>query len=312
MTGHGTGGRQIVAGVNGSAVAEAAARWAAAVAAQWNVPLRLVHVLPQAPVFYGVPAPVRDIEAHRVLGDAALARAADIIRGEQPAAAIECTTMTGPTPADVLLDVASSASMVAIGSSCAGPVEGYLNATALRLAHHAECPVTVWRQATGPAVPDRWPVIVGVDGSEISIAAVRWACSFAESFAVPVVAVHTWTGVAPQGDSYRHEFPVEAAESVLLAESVAGCRTEYPDVTIEQVTERGTPADALLARCRQAQLLVVGSHGRGALGRALLGSTSQDMLHRAHCPVTICRPDTIPAPPHTDAPSVPTDSRRTP
>lgn len=312
MTGHATGGRQIVAGIDGSAVAEAAARWAAAVAAHGNLPLRLVHVLPPAPVCYGAPAPVPDIEAVRAVGDAALSHAAEIIRGEQPAVAIECTTRTGPTPADVLLDVAPSASMVVIGSACAGPVEGFLNATALRLAHHAACPVTVWRLASGPVLPDRRPVIVGVDGSEISIAAVRWACSFAASFEAPVVAVHIWTGTAPQRGTHCHEYPVDATEKVLLAESVAGCRTEYPDLTIEQVTERGTPADVLLARCRQAQLLVVGSHGRGALGRALLGSTSQDMLHRAPCPVTICHPDATPAPPHAETSSVPTESRRAP
>ncbi|EID76208.1 MULTISPECIES: universal stress protein [Rhodococcus] len=95
------------------------------------------------------------------------------------------------------------------------------------------------------------------------------------------------TGVPPRVGTFHGPVtadPVAAAEEAVLSESLAGWRNQYPDVAVTEVTECGAPAEALLRWCRDAQLLIVGSHGRSPLGRTLLGSTSQDMLHRAPCP----------------------------
>ncbi|MCZ4584341.1 universal stress protein [Rhodococcus opacus] len=274
----------VVVGVDGSTAARAAARWAAAVAEKQGTTLHLVHVLTPPPVFYTEPRPLPSEDEDRIAAETFLAGALRGIRADRRALAVECSLPTGSTAADILLPLADSASMVVIGSTARGPVEGYLNATALRLAHHSPCPLVVWRGAEEHAIPDRRAVVVGVDGSRCSVAAVADAFQFAGRFDAPLIAVHSW----------RSDFPHDTENAAVgvgavLAESLAGWVERYPDVVVREIVESGGAGEVLLRWCEDAQLLVVGSHGHGALGRAILGSTSQDMLHRARCPVMISK-----------------------
>ncbi|MDJ0417862.1 universal stress protein [Rhodococcus opacus] len=274
----------VVVGVDGSTAARAAARWAAAVAEKQGTTLHLVHVLTPPPVFYTEPRPLPSEDEDRIAAETFLAGALRGIRADRRALAAECSLPTGSTAADILLPLADSASMVVIGSTARGPVEGYLNATALRLAHHSPCPLVVWRGAEEHAIPDRRAVVVGVDGSRCSVAAVADAFQFAGRFDAPLIAVHSW----------RSDFPHDTENAAVgvgavLAESLAGWVERYPDVVVREIVESGGAGEVLLRWCEDAQLLVVGSHGHGALGRAILGSTSQDMLHRARCPVMISK-----------------------
>jgi nucleotide-binding universal stress UspA family protein len=78
---------------------------------------------------------------------------------------------------------------------------------------------------------------------------------------------------------------VEQEESRVLAEALSGYRERWPEVKVETRTVSGPASRELLRLSDEAQLLVVGSHGRGGFTGLLLGSVSQQILHHSHCPV---------------------------
>jgi nucleotide-binding universal stress UspA family protein len=227
-------------------------------------------------------------DERRIAGEAALAEAVRSMRNDGRTLEVLCSSPTGSTAADILLPAAEQASMMVIGSAAGGPVQGYLNPTALRLAHHCPCPLVVWRGRERHALPDHRTVVVGVDGSQCSITAVADAFGMAGRFDAPLAAVHSWKSSVPHdADNDADGVAAGQREGAVLAESLAGWAERYPDVVVREIVECGGTGEVLLRWCADAQLLIVGSHGHGALGRAVLGSTSQDMLHRAPCPVMI-------------------------
>jgi nucleotide-binding universal stress UspA family protein len=147
----------------------------------------------------------------------------------------------------------------------------------------------------GIRVASALPVVVGVDGSPLSEAALGIAFDEASTRRVGLVAVHAWSEIAEQGvitltdtpqDLHRHE----SDEERLLAARLAGWQEKYPDVSVERMVTRQRPQAVLLEYAGAAQLVVVGSHGRGGVTGLLLGSTSQALLHHAPCPVIVAKP----------------------
>lgn len=137
-------------------------------------------------------------------------------------------------------------------------------------------------------------VVLGVDGSPTSDRAIDFAFEFASLHRVDLVAVHAWSDVPLAG--VRHSQPVEVETALQHAEkvvdmAVADAVRTRPDVRARTVVAIERPAEALLEQAEGASLLVVGSHGRGALCRSLLGSVSHAVLHEAPCPVAVlCGP----------------------
>jgi nucleotide-binding universal stress UspA family protein len=181
-----------------------------------------------------------------------------------------------------------------VGSRGLGGVSGLLlGSVAVALAAHASCPMVVVRGEDRPDAADL-PVGIGVDGSPTSEAALAFAFEAAAVRGVGLVAVHTWAdvefrpGMAPLVDWSS----IAEDEEVVLAERLAGWSTKYPDVPVRRVVQRDGAATALVELSRDAQLVVVGSRGRGQLSGLLLGSVSHGVLHRSHCPVAVVRPDT--------------------
>jgi nucleotide-binding universal stress UspA family protein len=86
-------------------------------------------------------------------------------------------------------------------------------------------------------------------------------------------------------------YAIEADEREVLAERLAGWGAKYPDVRVQRVVVREHPAHALVEQSARAQLVVVGSRGRGGVAGLVLGSVSHAVLHRAHCPVVVVRPE---------------------
>jgi len=138
-------------------------------------------------------------------------------------------------------------------------------------------------------------IVVGIDGSEGSAAALRFAIEEARIRGARLKAVSAWhvppavygAGWAPSGtdlDEFR-----KLAESSLLA-SVAEASGTESGVEIDQVLREGQPADVLLAEARKADLLVVGTRGLGGFKGLLLGSVSQQVAHHAPCPVVVVPP----------------------
>lgn len=137
-------------------------------------------------------------------------------------------------------------------------------------------------------------VVVGADGSHHGREALRFALSEARLRAARVTAVRAWSipplttsgvGVIPAYQVVRDELADAAASE--LAQSVEEVSSEASGVGVELEVVQGDAAGALLERSAGADLLVVGSRGRGSVTGALLGSVSQGVLHHAPCPVAV-------------------------
>jgi nucleotide-binding universal stress UspA family protein len=134
-------------------------------------------------------------------------------------------------------------------------------------------------------------IVVGVDGSDSSKAALRWAIRQAKLTGRSVDAVTAWHyppayGWAPVADG-TIDFEGEAKKT--LAETLGEVSGLDPEVPVRPQVTEGHPADVLLRAARGADLLVVGSRGHGGFASALLGSVSLNCVLRAHCPVLVLR-----------------------
>jgi len=131
-------------------------------------------------------------------------------------------------------------------------------------------------------------LVVGVDGSEPSLAALRWALDEARLRKARVLAVYVWLfpSLTPRHGGLGFEELRRSAEELLddAVESVAGAAE---GVEIKRVVVEGTPPEELVAVADGAELLVLGARGLGGFAGLLLGSVSQQCAHHARCPVVI-------------------------
>lgn len=144
-------------------------------------------------------------------------------------------------------------------------------------------------------------IVVGVDGSETSQAALRWAAEEARLRFAPLVAVHAWSFIPPQPIGDPGMLAVPAGDLVgqlgaesdvareVLAEAIAEAFSDEPGIEVEQRLAEGDPGDALVDASKDAELVVVGSHGRSGLKAALLGSVSRYVVSHAACPVVVVK-----------------------
>lgn len=130
------------------------------------------------------------------------------------------------------------------------------------------------------------PIVVGIDGSEGSRAALRWAVDEAEKTDRPVKAVLAWSYLDQPGGDFDPSFGEEDARRV-LAEVVEEAAGDGSDVEIEPVAVCDLPANALLEACDGAAMVVVGARGLGGFKSLLLGSVSQQVAQHAPCPIVI-------------------------
>lgn len=288
----------ILVGVDGSAQCDAAVSWAANEALMRNVPLTIAHVISPVTVGWspagmtGTPV-LQQIgewqaeQAQRTVGDA-VRIAREISAGD--ALRIDTETPCGPI-VPVLRDLGKQSALVVVGSrGNRAPARMILGSVSTALVHHSYCSVAV---VGGPMPPERRqaPVVVGIDGSPASEKATALAFDEASWRNVELVAVHAWSdAVVPNAAPVPwSEVSAEAEET--LAQRLAGWQESHPDVVVRRVVVRDNPADALLAQADSAQLLVIGSHGRGGFAGMLLGSVSNAVVHGAQAPVIVVRPD---------------------
>ena len=270
----------VLVAYDGSEGADQALAWAAEEAAATRLPLRVLTVeqVPTSP--WGGDVQGRDSEmaerAGKVLADAGF-RDASVERH------------SGHVVGE-LLRQADAASMLVVGSQGHGRVgEVVTGSVSQHLARHATCTVVVVRQ---PRTPGHQRIVVGVDGSPPSHAALEAACRRAERTGEELLAVHGWRVRVPSTDVWNAE--PRSIEGIpererLLAEAVAGVATDHPDVVLQQEVVPVSPEQVLVDASSRASLVVVGSRGLGFFSGLLLGSVSQDVLARAHCPVMVVR-----------------------
>ena len=168
-----------------------------------------------------------------------------------------------------------------------------LGSVSAGVAAAAPCAVAVVREAEArrdsPTFSGR--VAVGVDGSEVSLAALDLAFALASERGTGVGVVHSWGPAAVRRDltsSEQRRATVEEHE-LQVAESLAGLAEKYPDVDVTTHQAEDDPRRALDDASRYADLLVVGSRGRGAATSTVLGSVSRHVVEHAHCPVLVVR-----------------------
>lgn len=288
---------KIVAGVDGSTSARNAAVWAATEAVQRQEVLRLVHayVVPVRgyPGFLATFPELREGLRHQ--GRDSLLQAREAVENAVPGVEVETDLIEGEAVA-VLIEESRDARVVVVGSRGLGGFTGMLvGSVAVALAAHGHSPVIVVR---GPRPddppPTTGPVVVGLDGSEASEPALRFAFEEATTRGTPLVAVRTWNDAGLDGSVHLYPFSVDPAEidkeeRVALDQQLAGWRDAYPAVTVEPVVARGRPVRTLMEYGEHARLLVVGSRGRGGVKGMLLGSTSQSLIVHAPCPVAVVR-----------------------
>lgn len=190
-----------------------------------------------------------------------------------------------------LLQAAKDAAMLVAGSEGHGrAAEFFSGSVSQHLARHATCPVVVVR---APKSPDANRIVVGIDGSADSMAALDFACRRAERTGEVVSAVHGWklhsTPMDVNGPSRAEIGRQFDDEDVTLGESLAGVRAAYPDVVVIDESVPVAAHKLLVDASENATLVVTGSRGRGTFTGLLLGSVSNAVLHRAHCPVAVVR-----------------------
>ncbi|HYQ63986.1 universal stress protein [Actinophytocola sp.] len=289
----------VVVGVDGSASALHAVRWAAREAERRGAPLRLVNVCHLMPVRHPrqISPPADYQTAVMEQGRHWLAEASAAAQRAVPGLAV-VTDLRSGIAADVLVAESRTAQLMVLGSRGLGGFTSLLvGSVAVALSAHGQCPVVVMHAATQDGVPpEDDPVVVGVDGSELSDAALTFAFEAAAARGVPLVAVHTWLDVNAAGAWAVLPGTIDwtwlqQEEEKLLDERLVAWRDKFPGVEVRPLVVRDRPDRALLEHAAGAQLIVVGTRGRGTLTGMGLGSVSQTLLHHAECPVAVARTD---------------------
>jgi nucleotide-binding universal stress UspA family protein len=285
--------RPVVVGLDGSKSATHAVRWAAEEAARRNTELVITHscvLLPARTLDLIAPA---ESYADGVLDEGRqwLAEAATAARKAAPQVEVR-TDLAAGDAAEQLIGRSTSACLLVLGSHGRGGFTGLLaGSTAVAVTTHAHCPVVVVRN-TEADPPSDAPIVVGLDGSPASNAALAFAFEAAAVRSVALHAVRTWWDITAEtawqrGLTATNLASIEAVERRLLAEQVAARSAVHPDVPMQQILTRDRPAHTLVKQSANAQLIVVGTRGRGGFRGLLFGSTGQALIHHAHCPVSV-------------------------
>lgn len=283
----------VVVGVDGSGSSMMAVRWAAREAAMRNVRLNVVHVSSPLAVWPAVPIPAG---LHRERGEAgtkiiadAVKVAEDSVRDRSRLAVDSELLVAAPLP--TLIDLSKEAQMMVVGARGQETVQrALLGSVSTGLAQHARCPVAVIHdEAPILLQPSQLPVLVGVDGSPASESATAIAFDEASFRGVELVALHVWVDADVTTVPSMDTSGLRSAADKVLAERLAGFQERYPDVTVQRRVVPGHPARRLLDESESAQLVVVGSHGRGGFAGMLLGSVSTAVVHAARIPVIVAR-----------------------
>jgi nucleotide-binding universal stress UspA family protein len=284
---------RIVVGFDGSDPSDAAVRWAVGEARLRHLGVTLLHGI-NPPVMagsigMGMPATPEMLEQMQSGARDRLTQAAAGITGVD----VAVETVLGGAAA-VVVEASATAAMVVMGSRGRGGFRGLLlGSSSAQVAAHSDCPTVVVRTVPDDSATE---VVVGVDGSDASQAALSFAFETASLHGWSLVAVHAWD--FPAYDLIASpDLPVPVplsdvadSEVRLSAEALAGYRERFPDVDVREHLVHGPAVAALVAASPNAALIVVGTRGRGAALSALLGSVSNGVLHKATVPVAVVPP----------------------
>lgn len=281
----------VVVGVDGSAPSLAALRWAATEARYRKAALQILLAyhwrFPGARLLatHGVAEAIYE-QTNQVVEEAVA-----LARKTAPDVDVRGFAVFGH-PAPVLLEAAYQAVATVVGHrGHGGFARLLLGSVAMQVAAHAPGPVVVVRGRTEPAIE---PVVVGVDGSPAADVALDAAFAAASARDVGLVVARAFpdarradaTSVTPPG---HDPATFLAAQRDELVAHVGRWRDRYPLVPVEHEILPGDATDVLTTLSLRAQLVVVGSRGRGGFTQLTLGSVSQQLIQHTDCPVLIAR-----------------------
>jgi nucleotide-binding universal stress UspA family protein len=283
----------ILVGVDGSPESEAAIRWATIEAIMRERPLTLMHAIPPIVVSW----PVAYLESSFTESQEANAR--EVI--EQAQKTIQASAGSSRPPivhtelrhigaASALVSASRDAYITVAGSRGMGALGGaMLGSVSSGLVYHGHGPIAIIHAEESQAPDITSPVLLGVDGSPASEDATALAFDEASRRGVELVALHAWSdvGVIPLLGMDWHKYEDEG--HAVLAERLAGWQERYPDVHVQRRIVCDQPARWLIDESQQAQLVVVGSHGRGGFTGMMLGSVGSKVARAAKAPVIVVR-----------------------
>ncbi|MFC5821759.1 universal stress protein [Nonomuraea harbinensis] len=273
----------IIVGVDGSRAGLEAVGWAAREAAIRQTGLTVVHALPRW-VCERDDGRYAEVAAWmRHSGQEVLDAGEERARREGREVKVMADLLPGD-PRTALIRASQAAELLVIGSHGIGGMRGLLvGSVAHGVAGRAACDTVV--VSALPCLP-RGEIVVGVDGSYRSRLVLRAGFAEAGRRGARLRAVHAWAW--PRRDGFQPADPGEEGRALpLLQELVTECGEPHPDVPVVAEVVHGHPAEVLRQTATGADVLMVGSHGHGAFAGMVLGSISQELLHRAPCPLWV-------------------------
>jgi len=286
---------RVIVAVDGGPASRAALDWALARAEDVPLSLELTTVVELG--WSPVGGPEDDFQP---VYERALAEATRFVAQNVPGVKATGVVRRG-VPVDELVRASSAADLLVIGTNKTSALVGAVHGTLpLRLAAHAHSAVVV--------VPAGWVaggnrVVVGIEDDGTMDAPLDVAAAEAGRRGVPLELVHAWSIPATLGVDYGAAVPFDAlieAHEDILGRALARVRADHPTIDASGTLVQGAAAPALVEAAGHAALLVVGTHGRGAVAGLILGSVSHDVLLNMPCPVIV-----VPRSRHTIEPQRP-------
>lgn len=278
--------QHVVIGVDGSEASEAALRWGLDYATHHHARVTLLQIADDS--FLSDRAAFRS--ESQAVSDRLLKQEIEAARNYGFTGEIDGVAVVGH-PVEEFEKFSKSADLVVLGDHTGNrAATAFFGSRSVKIAAVSKAPVVVV-----PVVQEAPTkgVVVGVDGSDASQAAIQYAAEEASRLGVELVAVYAWMPpLTPGLEQLWSEELLEAQQSAAeeaLAIGTAGLASRYPDLKIRREIVQAPPIGALVSEAKGASLLVVGSRGRGGFSRLLLGSVSQGVLSDLPCPVVVTR-----------------------
>jgi nucleotide-binding universal stress UspA family protein len=283
----------VLVGVDESACAKEALAWAAADAAARQTRLTVATVV-DLPQLGDVPLTGQMLAAARPAAQQIVYDAIERTRELAPGVQVQVRVASG-NPAAELLRLAEDADEVVVGSHGASEFAALLiGSVGTQVAEHARGPAVVVRSRSVAG-----PVVVAIDNSPHSDAALEYGFAYADRHNLPLVALHVYPLGAvvypamlypvPPHPATQKRSRIRAEAARTSGHSVERWTEKFPDVAARTDVTEGTAVHELVEASKTAGLLVVGTRGHGGLAGMLIGSVSHGVMRHAHCPVVIAR-----------------------